>query len=86
MNDAATDTAPDREGWSVDARGYIHGGEGTPVFKMVKHAHNSAKTREKRKIKKSSTYELPVVNNPVGALSAAEIYRQTKNSIAASAN
>jgi hypothetical protein len=84
MSDAVTDTAPDREGWSVDARGYIHGGEGTPVFKMVKHAHNSAKTREKRKIKKSSTYGINV-NNPVDSLSAAEIYRQTKNSIAASA-
>jgi hypothetical protein len=45
-------------GWTVDNRGYIHGGFDTPVFEKVKQKHNSAKTRKRdiEKQLKSSTH------------------------------
>ncbi len=46
--------------WSVNPRGYISGGsEDTPVFLEAKKKFNTARTRERHKIKKSSTYGLP---------------------------
>jgi hypothetical protein len=52
-NSAIAETPVD---WSVDNRGYIHGGFDTPIFGKVKHNHNSRLTRRKNKIKKSSQY------------------------------
>lgn len=42
--------------WSVDPRGYIHGGFDTPIFGKVKHDHNSRITRRRNKIRRSSQY------------------------------
>jgi hypothetical protein len=56
---SATVATPAPVGWSVDNRGYIHGGFGTPVFEETKRKYNTARTRERNKIKKSSTYGLP---------------------------
>lgn len=55
---SVTEVTPD--GWSVNNRGYISGGsEDTPVFLAAKQKYNAARTRERNKIKKSSTYGLP---------------------------
>lgn len=43
---SVTATGPD--GWSVDTRGYIHGGFETPIFLKVKQRHNSMVTETKR--------------------------------------
>jgi hypothetical protein len=41
-------SATHQDGWSVDNRGYIHGGFETPVFMAAKRQHNSALTENKR--------------------------------------
>lgn len=57
-------SAPRPDDWYVDNRGYIHGGNDTPIFAKAKHAHNSRLTRRRNKIKKSSTYGK---TSPVGS-------------------
>lgn len=49
-------TVDPRVGWSVDNRGYIHGGFDTPLFEKTKQRHNSRLTSRRNKIKKSATY------------------------------
>lgn len=51
-----TKSAPStpRSGWSVDNRGYIHGGQDTPVFSRAKQKHNSRLTSRRNKIKEKS--------------------------------
>ena len=49
-------TVDPRVGWSVDNRGYIHGGFDTPIFEQSKTKHNSRLTSRRNKIKKSVTY------------------------------
>lgn len=48
MTNASSATVERPVDWSVDNRGYIHGGFDTPVFGKVKQKHNSRLTRRKR--------------------------------------
>lgn len=56
MVNANSDIAETHVDWSVDNRGYIHGGFDTPIFGQVKQKHNSRLTRRRNKIKGSSRY------------------------------
>lgn len=63
MHENGSVTEIPRDGFSVDNRGYIHGGFDTPIFLEVKREHNSritiARSEQKRKkYIKSSTYGL----------------------------
>lgn len=40
-----------RDDWSIDGKGYIHGGFDTPIFLQAKRKHNSQLTYRKQKIK-----------------------------------
>lgn len=55
-------TAP--EGWSVDSRGYIHGGFETPEFLKVKRMHNSRLTENKREIQALEALREKLRNRP----------------------
>lgn len=56
MANASSVTVDPNVGWSVDHRGYIHGGFDTPVFQASKQKHNSRLTSRRNKGKKSSQY------------------------------
>lgn len=45
------------DGWSVDNRGYIHGGFETPEFLKVKRQHNSRLTENKRRSQEDEALE-----------------------------
>jgi hypothetical protein len=77
MSDASSATETPRAGWSVDNRGYIHGGFDTPIFGIVKQKHNAARTRQKNKIKKSLTYGI-VPDDVVAKKTWSEIQERLK--------
>lgn len=56
MSNASSDTAERPVDWSVDNRGYIHGGFDTPIFSKTKQKHNSRLTSRRNKIKRSASY------------------------------
>jgi len=57
-----SETAP--AGWSVDTRGYIHGGFETPEFLKVKRMHNSRLTENKREIQALEALRNKLRNRP----------------------
>ena len=56
MTESASATATLRDDFSVDDRGYIHGGFDTPIFLQAKKNHNAMLTQKRHKIGKSSEY------------------------------
>lgn len=54
------------QGWSVDSRGYIHGGFDTPVFLEAKRRFNSSKTRRKRDSKPVTIIRAVTMIDPDG--------------------
>lgn len=55
-----------QDGWSLDNRGYIHGGsEETPIFQELKYRHNTLVTKQRRKDKISPVVSTPRYIQPV---------------------
>lgn len=51
MANESSGTEAPLDDWSVDSRGYIHGGFDTPIFQIAKKNHNSRLTNRRNKIK-----------------------------------